>query len=154
MPATSPERAPNGKRSARRRGGGKQKAKNRSATNNKRQQKPIAAAERVDTVDADKETHSVVGLRPQVSSEVKAEEILIWLRRARAKHCKDVINYERSTVRGSLFCEVESSGAWQAEVRLVFFPSSGKHPRASVEVACTGALFREADELLGSIFQQ
>ncbi|CAN0215764.1 unnamed protein product, partial [Ectocarpus sp. 13 AM-2016] len=33
-----------------------------------------------------------------VSSEAKHREIFSWLRRTRAKHCRDVINYERFTV--------------------------------------------------------
>ncbi|CAM9924123.1 unnamed protein product [Ectocarpus sp. 6 AP-2014] len=33
-----------------------------------------------------------------VSSEAKHREILSWLQRRRAKHCRDVINYERFTI--------------------------------------------------------
>lgn len=34
-----------------------------------------------------------------VSSKAKHEEIFSWMQRTRSKHCKDVINYERFTVR-------------------------------------------------------
>lgn len=36
---------------------------------------------------------------PHVSSKAKHDEIISWLQRTRSKHCKDVINYERFTVR-------------------------------------------------------
>lgn len=107
--AAPPTSAPSGKRSSPKRkgGGGKQKGKGASKRQGEASLARIAKMGRVDidnaqgtgetTVDSTGEArrHQLIC----VTAKAKADEITLWLRRARSKHCQDLINYDRLTVR-------------------------------------------------------
>lgn len=122
-PAASPNAS---KRPPRRRGGGGgQGGQKKGKGRQKPRQSVVGAGRKEDggsggvgqaTVEPTAPTvpeESVTGLqqtnrrRPPlfVSSKAKHDEIVAWLQRARSRHCRDIINYERFTVRSPAIAE-------------------------------------------------